>query len=284
MSPVFAIAGPIFAIAGKEIREGMRNRWVVAATLVLAALALGLAFMGSAPTGTVDASRLAITVVSLASLSIFLVPLIALLLSYDSLIGEIERGTMLLLLSYPVGRGQVVWGKFLGHLALLAVATIIGYGTAALGIAAMSEDAAGTRDWAAFTTLVASSIVLGASFLAIGLLASAWVRERATAAGVAVAVWLAFVLLFDLALLGWLTATGGQGISADAFQWILLLNPADAFRLLNLTGFTEIRNLSGMAGLSAEASVPISILAAALVAWVLVPLLLAHLLFARRSL
>lgn len=274
----------ILAVAGKEIREGMRNRWVVAATLVLAALALGLAFMGSAPTGTVDASRLAITVVSLASLSIFLVPLIALLLAYDSLVGEIERGTMLLLLSYPVGRGQVVWGKFLGHLTLLALATIIGYGVAALGIAATSDEPTGFGDWAAFTTLVATSILLGASFLAIGLLASAWVRERATAAGVAVGVWLVFVLLFDLALLGWLTATGGQGLSADAFQWILLLNPADSFRLLNLTGFTEIRNLSGMAGLSAEASVPISILAAALAAWVLVPLLLAHLLFARRSL
>lgn len=277
---------PVLAIAHKEFREGMRNRWVVAATLVLAALALGLAFMGSAPTGTIDASRLAITVVSLASLTIFLVPLIALLLSFDSLVSEVERGTMLLLLSYPVRRGQVVWGKFLGHLALLAIAIAIGYGAAALGIAATGgeEEGAAFEDWAAFAALIGSSVLLGASFLAIGLLASAWVRERATAAGVAVGVWLVFVLLFDLALLGYLAATEGRGISAEAFRWLLLFNPADSFRLLNLTGFAEVRTLSGMAGLSAESTIPLSVLLAALAAWVLVPLLAAQALFARRSL
>ena len=41
-------------------------------------------------------------VVSLSSLTIFLVPLIALLLSHDAIVGEAERGTLLLLLSYPV--------------------------------------------------------------------------------------------------------------------------------------------------------------------------------------
>ena len=42
------------------------------------------------------------TVVSLASLTVFLVPLIALLLAYDAIVGEAERGTLLLLLAYPV--------------------------------------------------------------------------------------------------------------------------------------------------------------------------------------
>lgn len=273
----------VLAVAGKEIQAGIRNRWAVAATLVLAALALGLAFLGSAPTGTVGVSRLAVTVVSLASLTIFLVPLIALLLSYDCLVGEIERGTMLLLLSYPVGRGQVVWGKFIGHLALLALATVLGYGTAGLGIAAAGGET-GAGDWPAFATLVASSIMLGASFLALGLLASAAVRERATAAGLAVGLWLAFVLLFDLALLGFLAGTEGRGLTPSAFRWVLLANPADVFRLLNLTGFADVARLSGMAGMSDDAALPAGTLAAALLAWVLVPLLATHALFRRRRL
>lgn len=273
----------VFAIAAKEVRDGMRNRWVVAATLVLAALALGLAFLGSAPTGTIGASRLAVTVVSLASLTIFLVPLIALLLSFDSLVGEIERGTMLLLLSYPVGRGQVVWGKFLGHLALLALATVLGYGAAGIGIA-LTGGETGFGDWPAFATLIATSILLGACFLALGLLASAMVRERATAAGLAVGMWLVFVLLFDLGLLGYLSATQGQGVSPEAFRWLLLLNPADSFRLLNLTGFADVRTLSGMAGLSEDAALPMGVLAVALVAWIVVPLLATHAVFARRAL
>ena len=106
-------------IAGKEIREGLRNRWILATTLLLAVLALTLSFLGSAPTGTVKASPLDVIVVSLSSLTIFLIPLIALLLSHDAIVGEAERGTLLLLLSYPVRRGQVILGKFLGHIAIL---------------------------------------------------------------------------------------------------------------------------------------------------------------------
>ena len=124
----------VLTLAGKEVREGLRNRWVLATTLLLAALALTLALLGSAPTGTVGASRLDVVTVSLASLTIFLVPLIALLLSHDAIAGEAERGTLLLLLAYPVGRGAVILGKFLGQLAILAFATLCGYGAAALAV------------------------------------------------------------------------------------------------------------------------------------------------------
>src|SRR6185295_9917997 len=104
----------VLVIARKEFGDGLRNRWVIAATLLMAALALALSLLGSAPTGVVAADRLAVTVVSLSSLSIYLVPLIALLLSFDAVVGEVQQGTMLLLLAYPLARWQVIAGKFLG--------------------------------------------------------------------------------------------------------------------------------------------------------------------------
>ena len=85
---------PILIIAQKEIRDNLRNRWVIAATMLMFVLALALGFLGSAPTGSVKIDPLTVTVVSLSSLSIFLIPLIAMLMAYDALIGEIERGTM----------------------------------------------------------------------------------------------------------------------------------------------------------------------------------------------
>jgi len=272
----------LLTIAGKEVRDGMRNRWVVAATLVLAALALALAFLGSAPTGTVGASRLAVTVVSLASLTIFLVPLIALLLAFDAIVGDMERGTMLLLLTYPVARWQVVVGKFLGHVGLLAVATVLGYGAAGLALA-LTGGAEG-EPWGPFLGLIGSSVLLGAAFLSIGYLASAIVRERATAAGIAVGVWLLFVLLFDLALLGVLAASAGKAVSASVVGWLLLANPADAFRIFNLTGSAEVTQLSGLAGLTDQMAISPVLTLTALVAWVVAPLALAGTIFARRQL
>ena len=132
----------VLLLSAKEVREGLRNRWVIAATGLLAALALTLAFLGSAPTGTVGANALDVVVISLASLTIFIVPLIALLISHDAIVGEIERGTMTLLLSYPVRRRQVLFGKFLGHLAILAFATVVGYGLAAVALVATARRSA----------------------------------------------------------------------------------------------------------------------------------------------
>ncbi len=115
----------ISIIAGKEFKDGLRNRWVLATTLLLAGLAISISFLGTAPVGERGVSALAVNVVSLSSLTIYLIPLIALLLSYDAIVGEVERGTMLLLLTYPVSRRNILIGKFCGHLAILAFATIV---------------------------------------------------------------------------------------------------------------------------------------------------------------
>ena len=269
-------------LAGRELRDGLRNRWVLLVTLLLAALALALAFVGSVPAGQVGAEPLEVVVVSLASLSILLLPLIALLLSFDAVVGEAERGTLLLLLAGPVLRWQVVLGKFLGHLAILAVATVLGYGVAALGVTARS----GTPDAAAagaFATLIGSSVLLGAAFVALGLLVSVAVRERQTAAGVALGLWLGAAVIYDLALLGALAADAGRHMTPALLEALLLLNPADAFRLLNLTGFAGVQALSGMAGLAGEVSPAVAWMVGVLLAWTVLPLLAAILVFARRE-
>ena len=272
----------IVIIAGKEIQEGLRNRWVLATTLLLAALALSLAFLGSAPTGNVGAGALDVVVVSLSSLTIFLLPLIALLISHDAVVGEMERGTMILLLSYPIGRHQVILGKFLGHVLILAFATVIGYGAAALALAITGTSVL-AASWYAFASMLGTSIMLGAVFVAIGYLISSIVRDRGTAAGLSVGVWLMMVLVFDMALLGLLVLDQGRIISARVLEGLLFLNPTDLYRLANLTGF-NVSQFSGMAGLAGTTSTGTTALLAGLLTWMLVPLGLAMTFFTRREL
>ena len=273
----------IAIIAAKEIQEGLRNRWVLATTLLLAALALTLTFLGSAPTGNVGVRALDVVIVSLSSLTIFLVPLIALLISHDAIVGEMERGTMLLLLSYPVGRWQVLVGKFVGHLAILTFATVLGYGAAAAALA-LTGAAIDAESWAAFAQMIGSSILLGAVFIAIGYLVSALARDRGTAAGIAVGIWLMLVLIYDMALLGLLVADQGRAISAGVLNALLLLNPTDVYRMLNLAGSVNVSAFSGMSGIADVVALTPSILLAALCAWILLPLTLATVAFSRREL
>jgi Cu-processing system permease protein len=233
-------------IAAKELRDGVRNRWIVAAILLLAGLALAIAFLGSGPVGTINASRLSTTVAGLTTLSVYLVPLIALMLSYDAIIGEIERGTLLLLLSYPVRRWQVLAGKFFGHLAILILAIGIGYGLMGLAIWAME----GVRpdEVPALLNLIGSSVLLGAVFLALGYLLSTVSRERATAAGLAVALWLVLAVIYDLALLGLIVADGGRLIGEELFSALLMVNPTSAFRIHNLMQYESVSAAAGLIG------------------------------------
>ncbi len=274
----------IMTIAGKEIRDGMRNRWVVVVTLLMAGLALILSLLGSTPTGTTNISTLAVTIVSLSSLSIFFIPLIALLLSYDSIVGESEQGTLLLLLAYPVSRWQVVLGKFTGHLTLLSAAIILGYGAAGVAIVLNGENGEMSEAWGGFIGLLGSSVLLGGVFLAIGLAISAGVRERGTAAAISVAIWLFFVLVYDMGLLGILAADSRQALGEELVTGLLLANPTDAYRMLNLIGNNEVSLLSGMASLSAAREVSVYVLVVLLIGWSLLPLGAACLLFQRRPL
>lgn len=274
---------PIFVIALKEVQDGMRNRWVVLIALAMAAFALILALLGSVPTGMTKISSLAVTVVSLASLSIFFIPLIALLLTYDSIVGEAERGTLILLLSYPVARWQVIVGKFCGALILLSLAIALGYGSAGIAISLTAETAFTEQAWSSFAKLLLSSVLLGAVFLSLGFLISTSLRERGTAAAAAIGSWIFFVLLYDMGLLGLLASGAGNTIGTDLVIGLLLANPTDAYRMFNLVGSDETAILSGMAGLRLERNIPAIAPIAAMVAWVALPLGIACAVFQRRQ-
>lgn len=265
----------VWIIASKEIQDRIRNRWILTMTLLMAGLAMGLVFLGSSPSGTVGASPLAVTIVSLSSLSIFLIPLIALLLSHDAIVGELESGTLLLLLTYPVSRWHILLGKFLGHGMVIAFTTIVGYGTAGLAILLMDTPLDGST-WMAFFSLLLTSVLLGWVFVSIALWMSLLVRERATAAALAIGIWFFFVILFDFLLLGILVEKS-DWIDAQTFPLLLLLNPTDIFRLFNLSGFENVRAFSGMIGLSDTKGLSQLSLLIALVTWILIPLGLAGL-------
>lgn len=272
----------VATVALKEYRDGLRNRWILATTVLLSFFSVGIAYFGTAASGEVGVASMSTTIVSLASLAIFIIPLIALMLAYDTLVGEDEQGTLLLLLTYPVTRSQILLGKFIGHTAIMGTATIIGFGIAAVLVAVESGEWGQSNLWYAFGFFILSSILLGCVFLAIAQLISAWAREKSTAAGVALIVWFWFVLIFDLLLLGLLVMVEGR--EGDWLSFLLILNPTDVFRLANLAGFEAARAYTGLNYLAVGPLFQPGSLILVLLAWIIVPLLLAQWRFNKRLL
>jgi len=273
---------PIWDMARKEFNDGLRNRWLLAISLLFAVLATGIAWLGAAASGQVGFTSVPATIASLASLATFLMPLIALLLAYDAIVGEDESGTLLLLLTYPLGRGHILLGKFVGHGLILALATLIGFGCAMLAIALLVEEVELSLLLWAFGRFMLSSTLLGWGFLGLAYGLSSVSAEKSTAAGLALGVWFFFVLVFDLALLALLVLSEGQ-FNPKILPWLLLLNPADIYRLINLSGFESGTNTAGVLTLGSDLPMPGAMLWLCLLLWVAVPLAAAWLLFRRRA-
>ena len=264
----------LFTVVRKEFREGVRSRWLLGIALLLALFALGLGYLGGAVSGRAGILPLDTLIVSLASLAVFLLPLIALLLGYDAIVGEKENGTLLLLLSYPLSRNQLITGKFLGHLLIMALATVVGFGLAGVVLGFSLGRLSDPGLWRIFGLFIFSSMLLGGVFLALAYLISAMVREKSHAAALALAVWFFFVLAWDLALLGALVLTRGS-IGDGLFSYLLLLNPNDVFRLASFTLAGAPSLYPGMAPIVHKGGFSLALLMGILTVWLIVPFLLA---------
>lgn len=242
----------ILATAIAEAHIARRNRWVLIAVVLMVVFSLVLSAVGSAPSGRLGVDHLSVTVASLTSLAVYLVPLVALLMSFDAVAGEVERGTLPLLLTYPVARWEVLAGKLLAHTSILIIALVAGYGAAA-AIAVVADPTA-VAGFGALWRLMWTSALLGATFLGIGYAVSSMARRASAAAGLAIGVWLGLVVLYDLGLLAAVVAGDGGMFTTQVFPAALLANPADAFRLFNLTASQAIAASSGVGG--AASSIP----------------------------
>lgn len=260
----------IGVLARKEFRDRTRNRWVLAITVIFAAFALLIAHFGAAQQGAVGFRGIEVTIASLVSLVIYLVPLIALMLGFDAVVGERERGSLDLLLSMPLTRVELLLGKYLGLAAALTCSTLAGFGVAGAVLAFHSPPS----ELFHFAGFIMSSVLLGMAFLSLAVMVSVLATDRGRASGAAIATWFLFVLVFDLLLLGVLVATRGQ-FGAAALPYLLLLNPADVFRILNIFGLDDVRTLYGLSTVFPPELASPRLLGAVMLAWIIAPLALA---------
>lgn len=266
-------------IARKELKDAVRNRWFLLYAAIFTVLAVALSFLstlGAAAYGHIGYGRTAAVLVNLVAL---IVPLMALNVGAASLAAERERGTLAYLLAQPLDRGEILLGKFVGLTVALAAALAGGFGVSAAALAL-----AGTRgDAGSYATLVGVSLVLAVAMLAVGLLVSAASPRASVAGGVAVTLWLGFVLLTDLGLMG---STLVFKLGAPQLLHVALINPLQVFKLAVLSHLNPTLDMLGPAGMYATTTYGAGlpwIFAGALAAWVTVPLAGAAMIFSRTS-
>ena len=217
--------GRIRIVAREEYRRALETRWLFAFTGLFAAMVLGVSYFGLVQSGEVGFQGFSRVTLSLLNLVLFTVPLTGLVLGVGSVAGSAE--TLPLLLAQPVGRLEVLAGKYLGLVAALGAAQALGFGAGGL-IVAME---AGPEQIRGFAVLTAVSLVLGSLALAAALAIASILADRVKALAAAVFLWLVLVVAYDLAVLGATALLRGLPLQSVLFP-ALLLNPVDLSRVL----------------------------------------------------
>lgn len=256
------------ALIVHELLERTRDRWVLVISVLFALLASAVSLYGR----QAEAEVARLTGPSLVTLASLFVPLVAMVLSHDAIVGERERNTLGLLLSLPVGRIEVVLAKFVGRALALTLAVLLG-----LGAAMLVADEAGA---ASLVALMGPTLLLGVAFLSLGMLISGCTRRQVTAASAVVVVWFCLVFFFDLGLLGLLVISDGA-VSQGAIAGLLVANPAGLYRLAMMQTFAGpdvLRDLGMTAALPGA-----GVVALVWAAWAVLPSLLAGVMLAREK-
>ena len=135
---------------------------------------------------------------SLVSFLSFLAPLMAIGLGFDAVNGEYNRRTMSRILAQPIYRDALLLGKFLAGLTTLAISLValwlivVGLGLLLLG------QPPGVEELARSLTFLGATIAYAGVWLSFAMLLSIVFRAPATAALVALGVWLFFTLIWPV--------------------------------------------------------------------------------------
>lgn len=293
----------VLLVAAREVKLVRRNRaarvgfvlllllaWLPPVLVSLRAGALGL---GAFP--EVTPLTLALTGAVLT--------LLALLAGADLLVGELEDGSLVPVLTL-LSRSTCLWGKYLARAGLFTVAYLVAFGSVGVAVFVM-RGGEGLPDFLAVGVV---GWLLAVACLGLGAALGATRRGRVRAYGAALAVWLLLVFVLDAILLTAVVATAppppeSVGTHGHAelhvhtrspgddpharyaeptpeprvapSAWLMLLNPVDLFRLSALAGGPGLRQRLQLALPAADPTGLRLPLAAAWLAWVLVPLAVA---------
>ncbi|MFB6102414.1 MAG: ABC transporter permease subunit [Haloplanus sp.] len=265
------------AVARKDFEDAIRSRWVAGLSTLFVLLVSAAAYLvRPAPGQTISSNQILNSLFVRDALVTTLVPLIALIVAYNAVVGERESGSLKLLLSLPHSRADVVFGKVAGRAGAIAAPIAVGFLLPAVIFLIAPPVNFDAASYLGYTLLTA---VLGVVFvsIAVGFSAAASSSRRAVAGAVGiyflfVPLWGAvrFPLQFYLGTGGapsWLPLTGQQ-----VLRMLTLLNPTGSFKTVSNAFLQGALYTKGDVNMQVSATLM-------LLVWILVPPLLGLLWF-----
>jgi ABC-type transport system involved in multi-copper enzyme maturation permease subunit len=219
----------LLALASLERAEVVRSRWLWLSALLyasLAALFVGVGLRESSVLGFTGVGRV---LFSLSHALVYVLPLLALLVTGPLVTRAREDGTLELLMTLPVPRDH-----YLGVAAAVRVtALVVPLALAFLALGLGARALGGAVPWGFLAQALAVCAALLWCFAALGLALSCLARSGTHALAALLLAWLAAVALLDFGVIGILLR---WQIAPQAVLVLACLNPVEAARVALLAG------------------------------------------------
>ena len=147
----------------------------------------------------------------------YVLSLIVLLFTFDSISGERERGTLRLMLANPMPRHTVLIGKFLGALFSISIPFTLAVLINLFVISASVDVHLDAEAWRRLSIIFIVAVLYAGLFIALGLLVSARVRQSAVSLVILLLTWVTFVVFIPSTLASIASGFSPAPMTSDEF-------------------------------------------------------------------
>ena len=212
-----------FQVTLADFKESIRARWFLIYSLVFGGAVILLFVLGiteSSVLGFTGLSRLLITYIQLC---VSILPILILISTVRSVVGDKESNILEYFLSMPISLGAYFWGKMLSRFFLVFIPIT----SALLGaiIWGMFKDLAIPWQIAGFYSILLGT--LSWCFLGLGMFISTLVKKQEWGLGLSLLIWLILLLFIDVILIGVMLQ---HQLKESVIVAVSLLNPIMVFR------------------------------------------------------
>ena len=253
---------PTLTIAGKDIRDALKDRFVllmatfllvaslVALTVAAITLKMDVATYAEAKAGLIALGKDPASIPDPAFYPLKLLrgfiehveiigAIIGILIGYRAAASERGRQTLALIVTRPIAQWQFLAGKVLAGTAIISAGLILAFGTAGIAVTMISGVALGVDDIGRLVIVMSAAGLYALAFFLLGFVCALWAKKLPNALLLAFTVWLSFVLIAPQ--IGDTLDPDNQ-VAGGVFKQLQIAKPQQIEILQSFSTYETIRN------------------------------------------
>ena len=217
----------ILTVAQREINLGFRSSWTYSFLVLLTIFTTAILLLQSNVAPAEGYTDMAGTVLNM---TLYLLPLITLLLGGFSAAVEKEDGQWQLLSTYPISVYAFLLGKWIGLAVVILTMLFFSFGIAGI----ITFIAGQGISFQTFLFILFFSTVLALIYLSIALLIGSMAKNRWQALVGGITVWFLTIIIWPLLMISVLSQLPSYKLVQPALQILTILNPAEFIRVFSV--------------------------------------------------